>query len=836
MLVRGEAGIGKTAVIRRFCEEQRPPLRILWGACEALFAPRALGPVIDVARDTGGEFGQVVARGAHPHEVVSALIREVTDSCPTVLVLEDLHWADEATLDVLRLLGRRIEAVPALVVATYRDDELGKASPLRVVLGELARTPGIERVELVRLSPEAVATLAAPHGVDAEALYRSTAGNPFFVTEVLAGSAEEIPSTVRDAVLARAAPLSRRARSLLEALTVAPSAPELSTLEAIAGGYLECVEECVGSGIVVVVGDSVAFRHEIARGVLEESMTPSRKRALHTRALRALAGSPDLARLAHHAHAAGDAAAVLRFAPEAAKQASDLGAHRESAAQYSRALRFAGSSEPMFRAQLLQSWSYECMMTDRIDESLNALRAAIALHRRQGDVRAEGRALQELSSVLWCPGLVAEAKEAARRAVSLLEAVRPGPELAMAYSGLAGLCAWAEEVDDAIEWGTRATELSEALDEPEISLQALQAVGAARFIRGETAGRQQLEQCLVRATDAGLDDRAGGALVCLVAAARRWRSYPLAQEHVERGLRFTSDRGVELLRGYMLAYQAQIERDLGHWQGAVEIAAIVLSEPRRSRLPRLVALTVVGSVRARRGDPDVWPPLDEALSLAERGEELQAIEPVAATRAEAAWLERDQEAVRRATDSALSLARLRAAPWVVSELAVWRRRAGIVDQVPDDETTGPYSLELAGEYSRARARWLELGCPYEAALALAGSEADGTLRQALNELLVLDAKPAADIVAQKLRARGARGLPRGPRPQTSANPAGLTARELEVLVLLSAGLRNAEIASRLVVSEKTVDHHVSAILRKLDVHTRSQAAAEAARLGLTSGR
>ena len=657
VLVRGEAGIGKTAVIRRFCEEQRPPLRILWGACEALFAPprsRACH------RRCAGHRWRVRAgcpRGAHPHEVVSALIREVTDSCPTVLVLEDLHWADEATLDVLRLLGRRIEAVPALVVATYRDDELGKASPLRVVLGELARTPGIERVELVRLSPEAAATLAAPHGVDAEALYRSTAGNPFFVTEVLAGSAEEIPST----------------------------------------------------------------------------------------------------------------------APEAAKQASDLGAHRESAAQYSRALRFAGSSEPMFRAQLLQSWSYECMMTDRIDESLNALRAAIALHRRQGDVRAEGRALQELSSVLWCPGLVAEAKEAARRAVSLLEAVRPGPELAMAYSGLAGLCAWAEEVDDAIEWGTRATELSEALDEPEISLQALQAVGAARFIRGETAGRQQLEQCLVRATDAGLDDRAGGALVCLVAAARRWRSYPLAQEHVERGLRFTSDRGVELLRGYMLAYQAQIERDLGHWQGAVEIAAIVLSEPRRSRLPRLVALTVVGSVRARRGDPDVWPPLDEALSLAERGEELQAIEPVAATRAEAAWLERDQEAVRRATDSALSLARLRAAPWVVSELAVWRRRAGIVDQVPDDETTGPYSLELAGEYSRARARWLELGCPYEAALALAGSEADGTLRQALNELLVLDAKPAADIVAQKLRARGARGLPRGPRPKTSANPAGLTA-------------------------------------------------------------
>jgi DNA-binding CsgD family transcriptional regulator len=833
VLVRGEAGAGKTAVVRRFCEQRLPAPRVLWGACEPLFTARALGPLVDVALVTGGELEAVVERGGQPHEVVQALVREVSGSRPTVIVLEDLHWADEATLDVLRLLGRRMEAVQALVLATYRDDELGNGQPLRVVLGELARAPNVERVEMGRLSPEAVAKLAAPHGMDGEALYRSTAGNPFFVTEVLATGATEIPSTVRDAVLARAARLSSGGRALLEVISVAPPGAELGALEVMAGGALECLEECVSSGTVVAAAGGVAFRHELARLVIEESMTPSRRRALHASALRALAGSADCARLSHHAEAAGDATAVLRFAPEAARQAAALGAHRESAAQYERALRFAGSLAPGERAQLLERRSDECMMTDQIAESVDAVGAAIAIHHELGDVRAEGRAVEALSNVLWCPGFVEQARGSARQAVALLESAEPGPELALAYCGLAELYRRAEDADGALEFGRRAKELSEALDEPETGLDALGVIGATRFMRGDAEGRQQLEQCLALATEAGLVDAAAWAMLELVWVARRWRLFPLAHQYLDMGVRHTSEHGVELFRGYLLAYRAQVERDLGQWQDAVETAALVLGEPRRSRVPRIVALAVVGSVRARRGDPEVWPPLDEALSLAERGEELQALEPVAAARAEAAWLGGDPDTVRLATSSALSLARLRRAPWVVSEMAAWRRRAGIEDEVPDNETTGPYALELAGEFSRAASEWLDLGCPYEAALARGGSDDDATLRQALDELLALDARPAAAMVAQKLRARGARGLPRGPRSRTRANLAGLTARELEVLALLSAGLRNAEIALRLVVSEKTVDHHVSAILRKLGVRNRSEAAVEAERLGLT---
>jgi DNA-binding CsgD family transcriptional regulator/tetratricopeptide (TPR) repeat protein len=834
VLLRGEAGVGKTALVRRFCATQRLPGPILWGACEALFTPRALGPFVDVAQTIGGELEDLVERGGRPHEVLSALSRGLPTASPTVLVLEDLHWADEATLDVLRLLGRRIDGVPALILATYRDDELGPLHPLRVVLGELARARGVASLELERLSPEAVAALAAPYEVDAEELYRRTSGNPFFVSEVLAAGTKQVPSTVRDAVLARAALFGAPARTLLQALTVAPPAAEIGVVRAIAGDAVEALDECIGSGMVVPAGRGVAFRHELARLVIGESMAPDRRVALHARALQALSDSADLARLAHHADAAGDAGAVLRFAPAAARQASALGAHRESAAQYARALRFAATLAQEERAELLEHRAYECMLADQSGDAIDALQSAITIRTDVGDVRAEAEALQLLSNVLWCPGYVVDAARAAQQAVALLEPAEPGRELVMACSRISQLSMDAEDVDGAVSWGARALELAEALDEPEIAMHALNSIGTARFLTGDADGKEQLQRSLALAAEARLEEHVGRAMTHLVWVTRRHRAFALAHEYLEPALQYTSERGLELWRGYLLAYRAQIELDLGHWSEAVDTAALILREPRRSRIPQIIALTVVGRVRARRGDPEVWPPLGEALSLAERSEELQASEPVAVARAEVAWLHSDRDGVEEATTSALALARLRRSRWVAAELAVWRRRAGIVDEISDDEMAGPYALEVAADWSGAATSWRNLGCLYEAAIALAHSDDDDDVRRSLGELQAIGAPPAAAIVARRLRTRGTRDLPRGPRPKTRANPAGLTPREVEVLVLLADGLRNADIADRLVVSTKTVDHHVSAILRKLNVRTRGEAASTALRLGLTA--
>lgn len=835
LLVSGEAGVGKTALLRRFCTGTDLP-RVLWGACDALFTPRPLGPLLDIAPAVGGEFARLVEVGALPHEVATALLRELEARRPTVLVLEDMHWADEATLDVIRLLGRRVESVPALVVVTFRDDELDRSHPLRVVLGELTTAAPLERLSLAPLSRLALTELAAPATLDLDELYQKTGGNPFFVTEVLAAGAEDVPPTVRDAVLGRAARLSPSARAVLDAVSIVPSRCELWLLGELAGRGAADLEECLSSGMLAAAADAVAFRHELARLALEESLSANRRASLHQVALRALAASPageeDPARLAHHAEAAGDAVAVLRYAPAAAARASALGAHREAGEQYARALRFADELPLGDRAALLEQFSNENYLTDDFDAAIEAMERALECYRTLGDVERQGASLGLLSRLLWCPGRTEEAAAAADQAMGLLEQLPSGHDLAMTYAQLASLYMNLEDAERCLEWGTRAMALAEELGDDEVLVKSLNDVGTSEFLVGKPQGREKLERSLELAREAGLDVHVGRAYVHLVWAATRQRSYDVALGYLDEGVAYCRARDLELWTWHLIGDQARIAVDQGRWEDAAEAAALVVREPRTSiSVPVLQGLCVLGLLRARRGDPAAWEVLDEAARIAKQSGGLQEIAPVAAARAEAAWLEGDHEKVRAATDVAFALAVERRSPWVAGELACWRWRAGIEGNAAA-LVAEPYALSIRGDWACAAELWRDLGCPYERALALADADDETALREALDELNRLGARRPAGLVARRVRELGGTCVPRGPRPTTRANPAGLTKREVEVLGLIGEGLRNGEIATRLFLSEKTVHHHVSAVLRKLNVQTRGQAAAEAQRLGL----
>jgi DNA-binding CsgD family transcriptional regulator/tetratricopeptide (TPR) repeat protein len=836
VLVGGEAGAGKTALLREFCRG-REAERILWGSCEALLTPAPLGAMFEVAEQSGGELAEVVDGEPRPHDVAAAIVREFNRRRPTILVLEDLQWADEATLDVLKLLARRLERAKALILASYREDELDRMHPVRVVLGELAGTSGVDRLAVPPLSVQAVAALAEPLGADAEDLHRKTGGNPFFVVEALAAGGSVIPDTVRDAVLARTARLSDAARKLLEAVAIAPPQADIWLLEALTGGEIGALDECLSAAVLTSSADAVAFRHELARLAVDGTLSPARRLALHRAALEALSASRrglDLDRLAHHAESAGDAPATLRFAPQAAERASSLGAHREAAAHYGRAIRFAAGAPTEERALLLERRSYECYLSGQFEAAIEAQQAALACHRERGDRLREGDSLRSLGRLLGFGGRPEEGAEACREAVTVLELLEPGRELALAYATLSQRCLNWDDAAGAIAWGTRARELAERLGDTEILVYALINVGAAEFRGGRDEGREELELSLELARTAGLEDYVGRAYVGLVWGSVRERSFELANRYLGDGLEYCEEHGLEYWRLFLLASRARCALDQGRWSEAAETAAAVQRDPRSWPVPRVCALTVLGLVRVRRGEPGGEPLLAEALANAQPSGELQQIAPAVAALAEEAWLGGRPAEVAQLTEAALELAIQSGADWEAGELASWRSRSGIGE--PDVLAAQPHALQLAGDWQGAAELWSRLGCPYEAALALAEADDEALGRHALEELRGLGADPAVAVVARRLRERGVRGLPRGPRASTRENPAGLTARELEVLALVAQGLRNADVADRLFVSEKTVDHHVSAVLRKLGARTRAEASAEAVRLGVVTAK
>ncbi len=826
-LVSGEAGIGKTSFVDRFVAARSPATRILKGNCDALFTPSPLGPLYDIARQMGGRLlAQLEGETPRPALFSTMLDQLRGGPQPTLLVIEDIHWADEATLDLIKFLGRRIAETGVLLILTYRDDEVAAQHLLRVLLGDLATSRATMRIELPRLTIEAVRILIADRPFDPNALHGETAGNPFFIAEVLSNTGRGIPKTVRDAVLARTAKLGPAGRNALEAAAVIGSRMEHAVLERLLGGKGEGLADCMKAGMLEAAGNVIAFRHELVRDAVLTDLDPGRYRELHRLAFDELkaagAGRSDLAQLAHFAEGAGDGAAVLEFGPAAARVAASVGAHRAAAAHYRRALSFAGDCAPADRARLFEAYAEECAIVDELTEASRARREAIELWRQAGDRLKEGENLAALAWPLVRSGQNAAAEEASRRAIEALESMPPTRQLAGAYRIQAHLRMMNRERTAAVRWGRKAIDLAARFQDDATIAAAEMVVGSAMLVAGDERGRPHLDRSLALARQAGLDDLVGLVYLNLGSSYGEQYQFSEAERLLAEGIAYTGDCDLDHANNSISAWLALTRLYQGRWSEASDIATSVVGCPNAAATSRIMALIALGRVRARRGDPGAASVLDEALELALQTDTLQRLAPVRAARAEAAWLAGEPEHVIAEATAAYELATRHRHRWHTGEFSFWRWRTGEKFTAPK-WGAAPFMLQIKGNWRRAAEAWRRLGCPYEQARALADGDQPAQLA-ALEIFDGLGAAPAAAALRQRMRGEGVRCIPRGPRASTRRNPFGLTQREMEILGCLAGGLSNRRTGARLHVSPKTVDHHVSSVLGKLGAASRGEAA------------
>jgi tetratricopeptide (TPR) repeat protein len=617
VLVAGEAGVGKSALVEGFTVGLTGA-RCYLGACDGLFTPRPLGAFLDIAGQAGGELAELAGRfdaSAEREELFSLLLGELAEADGLgVVVVEDIHWADEATLDLLRFLARRIGSLPVLLIATYRDDELAASYPLRMALGDLAVQRCTRRVDLAPLSPTAVAALSADSGLDAAELYRVTGGNPFYVTETLRTGLGRVPRSAVDAVLARAAGLGPGAHDVLHAAALIGSVVEPWLLEQAADCPPSTVDELVDRGLLAADGAVLRFRHEIARRAVAQEIPAHRQPAIHARLLAALlaAGSTDHARLAFHAEAAGDDPATLEHATLAGRHAAGLGSHREAAAQFEQALRVADGEPPAVLAGRYDALADELSVLDSWTAAATAYERALSLWRTAGDPLREGDILRKLSVTLWrlCRGK--EAGDASAAAVRVLEPLGPSVELARAYASVAadlsGQARFAETMTLARQAETLAAEFDAfGLQAYTLNLQAWSALAL-----GEDWA-PPLHRALDIALSHGAAYEAGHIYTNLHEINCAERRYAESEPCYLAGIAHCHEHDLWVYLTCLQGVRTRTLERLGRWDEAVELAEAVLARvvpdgTRRrlawrgqgARRPRVLLRRGAGAARLRR--------------------------------------------------------------------------------------------------------------------------------------------------------------------------------------------------------------------------------------------
>ncbi len=839
-LVYGEAGIGKTSLLTAFYQQCNNPQQVALGGCDALYTPRPLAPLYDMVSVIGSEFKSLLASKAPTPEVVSAMLERVGQSQQLlILIFEDVHWADHATLDFLKAVGRRAAFLNILLVMTYREDEVGAGHPLSQVIGDLPQS-SVHRIPLAPLTENAVAKLDVRGLYNAPQLHAITGGNPFFITELLASQRtlnEGPPASIQDSVNARLNRLSEAERDFLEVISIIPAALDPPLIRALFGSEGELLAmACVGRKLLTEdARGQLRFRHELARLATMSRLSPVKLKQTHEKVFNALSqlpGEPVMELLVQHAAGALYSAEVLKIAPLAAQAASSVGAHSQAADHLQTALRFVDEADPELAARLYEDWAYEAGLAHQIDDEVVAARKrAITLWRALERPEKVGENLRWLSRLHWYRGDAVKAQHVADEAVRVLETANSDDERAMAYSFRSQLHMLNDRMDEAIEWGERALQLAREIGAEEVQVHALNNIGTAKAYRGDKIGVTLLRQSLEKALQNDFHEHAARVYTNLACYAVDFRDFALAEEMTSEGIAFDTRYDLDAWTHYLVGVLAQLRLEQGRLGDAELIVRGVLKLDRLTLLMRLPAALTLARVLVFQGAEGAREQLDIALADAIATDEAQYIIPARLALIEYAWLNAFEDIARAQLESLLQLDATLFNPWHEGELQLWAQQFTVPAQDRRyDNLPAPYRLELAGRSKEALQHWQGYNSPLAAAICNLRQARDAP-EQRLRTVFDLLQNTGAWGLLEKASELAKHyqvdaHLPRrrrGPYRAARTHPLGLTQREQQVLELLASGASNKEISDALCRSQRTVENHVSSVLSKLNVSNRMEA-------------
>lgn len=839
ILVGGEAGIGKTSLMSACLEQYQSHYRWVWGGCDALFTPRALGPIYDIAATLGCDVDHLLSQENGRGRLFSALLLALQlSNKPVILVCEDFHWADHASLDLIKFLGRRVNFIKVLLVITFRDDEMGDNHPLRQVLGELPHNVS-QRIQLRPISAKSVATMASAQGYRGDDIYGITGGNPFFVTELLAANYADnaaVPASIKDAISSRLNRLSPKQRGFLELFSTMPGASHEGFLQSLFGEEVQQhINAAIRGGILLQEANgAIRFRHELARLATLERVSVSGKRRCHEDILAKLQNlqqAPAVDQLVHHAAGALDAETVLTYAPLAAQVAAKAGSHREAAAHLATALRFIDQADAELAASLYERWASEAALMSRIDdEVIEARRHAITLWRALNRPDKIGENLRLLSRLYWYRGAALEADRASEQAINVLESIPPSAQQAMAYSLRSQLCMLNDQMEQAVIWGERALAIEQQFSNIKVRIHALNNIGTALIFRGNETGLNMLQDSLQLAKDHDEHEDAARAYVNLSEYALEFRQFALAEKIINEGIIYDTEHDIDTWTHYMHGRLAQLRLEQGRLRDATMIAQGIVDNPKLTLLMRLPALQVLARAHMRLHSEHAHQFMQAALQDALATDELQNIVPARLTLIEAAWLNADYALGQMHLDNLLALDANERHPWDIGQRTIWQHRYAKIQGVEGHDLAQfrdlppPYALELAGDYLAAAQQWQLLGLPHSAALSLLAANRAEYMPQCAQLLTDIGGQAGLSCLLQRAKQQNWDITPlslRGPyKTKASQHPLGLTKKEQQVLALLAKGANNKAISTSLSRSPRTVEHHITAILTKLNASNR----------------